>query len=359
MSRAAEFPSREPLVSIVVNNYNYERFLGDAIESALGQTHPHTEVVVVDDGSTDGSREIISGYGDRITPVLKENGGQASAFNAGFAASRGEVVVFLDADDYLFPQVAGRVVAAWEPGLAAVQYRLEQVDALGRPLGSASPPYGVRMESGEVWRILLERGSRVHPPTSGNGFCRTALQQIFPLPEAEWRISADGCLVTLVPFYGRVASIEEPLGAYRLHGGNLWASLDGKNGRETLAQVQYDLRKQELLARRAAALGHAVPRGLSLRDHRRVQYRIASLRLNPGKHPISADDPLDLLHGGLNAVWRYSRLSRRQRIVYSLWFICVGLLPLRMAKPVISWGLSARTRPGVIDRLCGRAARGQ
>ena len=95
-----------PLVSVVINNYNYARYLAQAIDSALGQTYPGTEVVVVDDGSSDGSRDVIAAYGTRVVPVLKENGGQASAFNAGFAASRGDVVLFLDADDCLLPTAA-------------------------------------------------------------------------------------------------------------------------------------------------------------------------------------------------------------------------------------------------------------
>ena len=84
--------SDERLVSIIVNNYNYGRFLGEAIDSALGQTYPRLEVIVVDDGSTDNSRDVISSYAGQLTALLKCNGGQASAFNAGFAASRGEVV---------------------------------------------------------------------------------------------------------------------------------------------------------------------------------------------------------------------------------------------------------------------------
>ena len=93
--------NRNRLASIIINNYNYGRFLADAIDSALSQTYPHVEVIVVDDGSTDSSRVIIGRYGDRITAVLKENGGQASAFNAGFRVSLGETIVFLDADDIL------------------------------------------------------------------------------------------------------------------------------------------------------------------------------------------------------------------------------------------------------------------
>ena len=79
-----------PLVSIVINNYNYGRFVGSAIESALEQSYSNTEVIVVDDGSTDTSREVIASFGDRIGAVLKANGGQASAYNAGFAASKGD-----------------------------------------------------------------------------------------------------------------------------------------------------------------------------------------------------------------------------------------------------------------------------
>src|SRR5256886_12063249 len=95
-----------PLVSILINNYNYGRFLREAIDSALRQTYTNTEVIVVDDGSTDDSRPIIAGYGSRIVPVLKENGGQASAFNAGFAVSKGQWICFLDSDDFFAPAKA-------------------------------------------------------------------------------------------------------------------------------------------------------------------------------------------------------------------------------------------------------------
>src|SRR4051794_6220176 len=88
-------------VSVIINNYNYSAYLREAIDSALDQTYPHVEVVVVDDGSTDDSREIISKYGTKVIPVLQNNGGQGAAFNSGFAASRGEIVCFLDADDGL------------------------------------------------------------------------------------------------------------------------------------------------------------------------------------------------------------------------------------------------------------------
>ena len=77
--------SERPLVSIVITNYNYGRYLRAAIDSALAQTYAPIEVIAVDDGSTDGSREIIESLGDRIVPVIKANGGHGSALKIGRA----------------------------------------------------------------------------------------------------------------------------------------------------------------------------------------------------------------------------------------------------------------------------------
>jgi glycosyltransferase involved in cell wall biosynthesis len=103
----------EIAVDIVIDNYNYGRFLGAAIESALAQTHPRVRLIVVDDGSTDDSREVIASYGDHLEEVvLQENAGQAAAINAGLGRCRGDVVMILDADDLLLPQAAPEASAA-------------------------------------------------------------------------------------------------------------------------------------------------------------------------------------------------------------------------------------------------------
>src|SRR5207248_6442625 len=91
-----------PLVSIVLSNYNYGRFVDQAIESALAQTYPRVEVVVVDDGSTDDSREVIGRY-EGIVSIFKPNSGQMSAINAGFAACHGAAICFFESDDVLAP----------------------------------------------------------------------------------------------------------------------------------------------------------------------------------------------------------------------------------------------------------------
>lgn len=343
----------KPLVSIIIDNYNYGRFLHEAIDSALSQTYPYTEVIVVDDGSTDNSREIILSYGNRITPVLKENGGQASAFNAGFAVSQGEIIIFLDADDYLFPYAVERIVAAWNPGVAKVHYRLEVVDTTGKPRGFCYPTSEVSLASGEVWRKLFERGNYETSPASGNAPSRVALAQILPIPEAKFRLTADDYLSTLVPFHGQVVSIEEALGAYRIHNNNAWAlaTVDSDRFRTF---VEHDIERHVLLVHKATELGYKLPQDLFLRDLGHLWARIASLRLEPQKHPISSDRLLSLIYWGVRATWKYSESTWKKRIVFSMWFMWVGILPLPVAKPAITWLYAPQFRPRAIDWVLNR-----
>jgi glycosyltransferase involved in cell wall biosynthesis len=210
----------QPFISVIINNYNYAQFVGTAIESALAQTYPHREIIVVDDGSTDESREVIQRYADRVQVVFKENGGQASAFHAGVAAARGEVICFLDSDDYWAPQLLERVAARWDDSLAMVEWRMECVDPDGKPLGRSFPihtPY-----EGDLRPILTRRIYYPSTPTSGNAFARRAVEAVFPLDESFWRISADAPLLMGAPFYGKFAFIDETLSFYRVHGGNLY-----------------------------------------------------------------------------------------------------------------------------------------
>lgn len=342
-----------PSVSVVINNYNYGRFLGEAVDSALGQTYPYLEVVVVDDGSTDDSREVIASYGDQVITVLKDNGGQGSAFNAGFSASSGEVVIFLDSDDYLFPRAVERVVTVWEPGVAKVQYRLQRVDALGNPTGDFDPPLNMPLSSGEVWRLLLQRGAYVRPPTSGYAFSRVVLELVFPMPEAEWRHGADGYLVNSVPFYGRVSSIEKALGAYRVHGSNSFAYEGVPNGEWFVKLLQRYSKHQKVIADQANKLGYSVPTDLLLEGYGGLASRLSSLRLDPQKHPIPSDRRLGLVYRGLIATWRHSEFDRGKRLIHSALFIWVGLLPVPLARRALAWLYAPHSRPKALELIRG------
>ena len=241
------------LVSIIINNYNYDRFLAEAIDSALNQTYKNIEVIVVDDGSTDNSRRIIAAYGERIIPILQPNGKQAAAFNSGFARSQGEIIIFLDSDDYLYPQAVSEIIKVWRSGLAKVHYRLNVVDGAGESLGYSSPQGSVPLSQGKVWETLLSRGGYISTPTSGNAISRKALENLFPIPD-RYKLTADDYLSFQVPFYGEIAAIETPLGVYRVHDSNQWA-LATVTGDRFKRFVIHDLENFDLLSKKAKELG--------------------------------------------------------------------------------------------------------
>jgi glycosyltransferase involved in cell wall biosynthesis len=220
--------NKRPGCSIVITNYNYGRFLGACIESALAQTASGVEVIVVDDGSTDRSRAVIAGYGHLLKAIHKPNGGQASAFNAGFAASRGDVVIFLDADDMLAPG-AVEAVLPWfdQRSVIKVHWPLCLIDKHGRSLGRLKPDDTKRLPEGDLRQAVLRDGptNRLWPPTSGNAWSRRFLDDVLPMDEAMFVIGADNYLFELAPFWGEIRAIRAPQGAYRLHGQNSWAAL--------------------------------------------------------------------------------------------------------------------------------------
>jgi hypothetical protein len=210
-----------PSVSIIVNCYNYGHFLAECVESALTQTYPRTEVVIVDDGSEDNSREVIASYGDRVVPVLKDNGGQGSAFNVGFEKSQGDIIIFLDADDTLLNRAVEMVVSSFvNSGVMKVHWPLWVVDEKGKSLGGVHPTDP--LSEGDLLESVIARGPMgyVWPVTSGNAWARSFLAEVLPVPETAFRRSAESYLTTLAPVFGRVTKVSEPLGTYRMHGGS-------------------------------------------------------------------------------------------------------------------------------------------
>jgi hypothetical protein len=117
--------SENPKVSIIISCYNYGKYLAQAIDSALAQTHTNVEVIVVDDGSTDNSLEIARSYGDRITALTQPNSGSPTfARNKGLENSTGELVISLDADDWLQPNFIERTLPHMKAGIGAVSVLL-------------------------------------------------------------------------------------------------------------------------------------------------------------------------------------------------------------------------------------------
>lgn len=220
----------KPLVTVLINNYNYDRYLEEAIESALAQTWQPLEIIVVDDGSTDNSRQILERYRDKIRIILKENGGQASAFNVGIQAAQGEIICFLDSDDYWVPEKVERVVAKYhEAPWGLVCHDLLEVDAEGARLNNKTYTQNrnVILREGNVLDFLSSVGFIwIFTPTSGMSICSALAKQMIPFPEEEWRISADNPLAYGAVCHAPLGFVKESLAFYRLHGANGYDSIN-------------------------------------------------------------------------------------------------------------------------------------
>lgn len=343
----------QPLVSVIVNNYNYAQFLPQAIDSVLGQTYPRLEVIVVDDGSTDSSREVISQYGDRIQALFQANGKQAAALNTGFAASHGEIILFLDADDYLLPSAVASIVAAFQSEVGKVHFRLQVVDGKNQSLGYFIPSAGMTLASGDVLPRLLETSSYVSSPMSGNAYRRATLNPVFPIPN-EYKTTADDYLMISTPFYaGKLAGINESIGAYRVHDSNQWA-LTAVSGSRFRRFVNHDRQNFALLQQRAKALNLDVPVDLEQRSLGRIWSRLASLRLEPEAHPVETDQVVSLVTWGLIALWKFSNHNLPKRLIYSALFLWVGFTPVPLARLGITWLYAPHLRPKFVDTTLNR-----
>jgi len=148
-----------PLISVIIPTYNRARFVGQAIDSVLRQDFPDFEIIVVDDGSTDNTRQVLTGYGDRIVCIHQQNAGVSAARNAGIAAAAGDWLAFLDSDD------------EWLPGYLSVQAaRIAQYpDAAAHMTNTCSVAAGGErtgffQEIGFAAEFRGERFLRMHRP---------------------------------------------------------------------------------------------------------------------------------------------------------------------------------------------------
>jgi glycosyltransferase involved in cell wall biosynthesis len=209
----------QPVVTVLVIAYNYGRFIAEAIDSVLAQEFPpdEVEIIVVDDGSTDDTAERVRKYGPRVRYFCKPNGGQASALNFGIAKATGEIVTFLDADDFFLPGKLARVVGAFrEHSEAGMVYH--QIEEWHEESGKRCGWEFVAV-SGDLREEPDKFTTYLTPPNLAISFRRSALSPLLPIPE-QIRMLADCYIAALIPFVAPVVAIPEVLAIYRIHGNN-------------------------------------------------------------------------------------------------------------------------------------------
>jgi glycosyltransferase involved in cell wall biosynthesis len=204
---------------VILCAYNYERFLAQAIDSALAQDHPSFELIVVDDGSTDATPGVIAGYGDAVRSIRRPNGGLNAATDTGIAAARGDYLTFLDADDTWPPdrlRLLADVLDA-RPEVGLVYGDMSIVDVEGRTVApSFRAAEGITAHSGRPLGRLLY-GNVV---SAGSMMVRGSLKSLYH-PIGEQAAHQDWWIVCRVATQADICAIDAIVNHYRRHGDNM------------------------------------------------------------------------------------------------------------------------------------------
>jgi glycosyltransferase involved in cell wall biosynthesis len=247
----------KPFVSILIDTYNHEKFIEQAIVSVLEQDFPaaEREIIIVDDGSSDGTTEIVRKFEPQVRLIRKPNGGQASAFNVGIPECKGEIVSFLDGDDWWGSNKLQLTVCELEkdPAVGSVGHGYYEAYSDGRPLGVIVAERDTLLHLQDLPTALLFTHLRCFLGTSRITIRKKLLNQILPFPE-ELVIEADEYMFTLAPALAPTLVLNKPLFYYRLHEGNLfqYSEKDDKKTRRKLKVLQA---LQHYLPPRLHALG--------------------------------------------------------------------------------------------------------
>jgi glycosyltransferase involved in cell wall biosynthesis len=213
-----------PLVSVLIANYNYAKYINQTLESVLEQTYQNFEIIVCDDGSSDNSCEVIETYvqkDSRIKLIRQANGGVASALNAAYQESKGEIICLLDADDIWMNTKLEKVVNEFQSNQQSgfVIHNVVQIDSEGK-LIKPTPMYK-NLASGWMAYYALENGGYIGniPQASALSIRREVGNYIFPLNE-NFRRNADSLIFRCAPYITVIGAVPEALNQFRLHGSN-------------------------------------------------------------------------------------------------------------------------------------------
>lgn len=321
-----------PVISVLVDTYNHEEFIEKALHSVLEQDFPaqDREIIVVDDGSTDRTPEILKRFGSEIRVLRKSNEGQGTAFNLGIPACRGEFIAFLDGDDWWVPNKLSAIVAVFaaNPSAGLVGHGILESfdDGSVRPVALEGPQC-LRLNSLPAARLF--RLCKSYLGTSRMNMRAALARQILPVPEA-LRIEADEYLFTIAAGLSQVVIMTETLTHYRLHKASLYNSAG--NSTDGLR------RKQLVLAALAEALRRELPGCGVPPDAVGCVVEIVQAEANQLRLMLYGGSPLETLRTE-NTIYQilHANASRSHRL-----FRWITMLPASVLPP--RWFYGARRR---------------
>lgn len=220
-------------VSVLINNYNYGKFVGQAIESVLNQTYNSIEIILYDDGSTDESLSVVNKYKDLVKIIARPNFGKGHVWNQvnavyeAFKECTGDVICLLDSDDYFFESKVKEVVAVFEQhsNVTLVQHRFQLYDDYGRKMNAEKRPIFSGVDILRAIRFT-NRLDFFFTQTSGLSFSRKFLEKVLPIQEDELNLlCVDLRLARMAAMEGSVITLQNKLAAYRIHTTNWSAQL--------------------------------------------------------------------------------------------------------------------------------------
>jgi glycosyltransferase involved in cell wall biosynthesis len=204
--------NQHPLVSIVIPTYNHASHLSQAIDSVLAQDYQNIELIVLDDGSTDNTREVLEGYKNKFHWETQKNMGQSSTLNKGWEMARGEILAYLSADDLLLPQAVSKSVQCLldNPDAVLSYCDFDLIDPDSRVVRRVTAPEYDYMEM--VTKFICA-------PSAGAFFWRSAFQKTGGWNPKIHRFPDYDCWLRL-GLHGRFVHIHESLAAFRVHEGS-------------------------------------------------------------------------------------------------------------------------------------------
>lgn len=345
----------KPSTSIVVINHNYATYLEQSIESALSQGSAVDRVIIVDDGSTDGSHKIMEKYADRAIIVAKQQGGHVSAANAGFEKVTGDICIFLDADDYLYPHCINEVAKAWRPSASKVQFRLDTVDEHGVDQAMPFPHFLKSLTPDAVRRQSFRTGVYPWTVSSGSAFSHSYLERIMPIDASRIYRSPDGFLSKLAPLYGEVYSLPKILGAYRVHGTNAWAQSGGAFSADGVVRwLQFERVLETAFIEAAARQGVTIRKPLSS-TFQQLEYRSLGVRFAPGRSPFRNDTRLRLILASVPMTLFAQNVWLVERIARLLWLWTINAAPAKFVETIVNQARGQSRRSPLAKRLLSLA----